>query len=118
MHGHKHGNETWTQLIANVINPLYGHLTTMAAVYEQNDLRATFSVLFSIMLQRHVNYALRWHKAKRVSCYDVMMYVKEVTVLWHSWHHGNVNAGQWGSGEGVHSWFDTVHNNWPGVSAP
>lgn len=35
----------------------------------------------------------------RVSCYD-MMYVKEVTILWHSWHHGDMNAGQWGSREG------------------
>lgn len=28
----------------------------------------------------------------RVSCYNVMMSVKEVTVLWHTWHRGDVNA--------------------------
>lgn len=72
MHGHKHANATWTRFIANEIIRLYSHLTAMAAVYEQNDLRATFSVPFSIMLRQHVNYALWWQKAMRVSCYNVM----------------------------------------------
>lgn len=50
----------------------------------------------------------------RVACYDVMMYVKDVTV--HGWDQGDVNAGQRGSEEEVHPCFATVQNNWPGVS--
>lgn len=34
-----------------------------------------------------------------VSCYDVMMYVKEVTVFRNSQGEGNVSAGLWGSGK-------------------
>lgn len=54
----------------------------------------------------------------RVSCYGVMTYVKEVTVLWHNWGQGSVSAGQQGPGEEVHLCFSTEQNNLPVVGAP
>lgn len=46
-----------------------------------------------------------------VSCYNVMMYVKEVTMFRNSEGKGNVSAGHWGSGKEVHLCFGTVPNN-------
>lgn len=53
-----------------------------------------------------------------LSCYNVMLYIKEVTFLQHSWGKGTVSAGQQGSGEEVHLCLGTVRNNWPGASVP
>lgn len=34
------------------------------------------------------------HIKPPVLCYDVMTYIKEVTVIWHSWGWDNVRASQ------------------------
>lgn len=55
--------------MANATSPLYNHLTTVAAVYEQNGSTATESLPI----------------AMRVLCYNMRMCVKEVTMLFYGW---------------------------------
>lgn len=102
-----YSNTTWTWLMSNATTPRCIHLTTMVAVYEQNEstvgkLAVTFPVLFSIVLQPCIHYALWWQK----------QHVWRVMTWWHMLRR------QPGKGTKVHLCFGMVWNNWPSMSVP
>ena len=71
-------------------------MTKPPKISDKKDRKVKFFELFSIVLRL---------------CYDVVMYVQEVTVLRTGLGQRNVSAGQWGTGEEGQQGFGMIRSN-------